>query len=154
MSSGAAQYSSYVIWRTNRAASVRDNNTEDRYLAFLIALDKRDIFYSSNSWPMSYRNLYLSQSKNNYADRFKLFAFFVLNGMQPKDAVNEVLVRHLYDISAVNHVLALERDFINQTGTAPKWTSFMMDKGRYITAEQWDREYPSLGTKRWRGQRE
>lgn len=69
-------------------------------------LEAADVFYPVRTWPVRYRRLFYSNHLN-YLERYDLFKFYWLNGMDPDMAASWTLARGGYDRSARNHVLSL-----------------------------------------------
>lgn len=77
------------------------------------ALNEADIFPTFNSWPLLWKNLFVKRHKNNN-ERYRLFAFFYLNGMEPFQAKKWVLIHGGYDFSAQNDLHRLARGLTHQ----------------------------------------
>lgn len=73
-------------------------------------LDQSDIFYPVATWPVTYRRLFY-KPKLNYRQRYILFLFFWLNGMQPQSAAHWVLARGIrmgnYEARHISHLRSL-----------------------------------------------
>lgn len=76
-------------------------------------LQKEDIFYDFNTWPLLWKNMFVKRHKTNN-ERYRMFAFFFLNGMEPFEAKKWTLIHGGYDATAVNDLHRLARGLTSQ----------------------------------------
>jgi len=91
---------------------------ELRFMRVWDYFDSGDEFYKIRSWPRYLREMALKVHKS-YRERYRLFLFFVANGLDPrtsyewvcvKDHVNGVCVYEAYDAAANAQMAAAMKD--------------------------------------------
>lgn len=66
-------------------------------------LQAADIFYPLHDWPIFWRRLFFKRHKLN-SERYRLFAFLYLNGMDPVHCAYWVLYHQTYDDAATRDI--------------------------------------------------